>query len=1181
MAQLAEQQYKRLFKAAPWKILVLKPEGYEIVTATEAYLEATLTRESEIVGKTLFEVFPDTPGDPLADGAQSLAASLRRVLSLKRPDVMGIQRYPIRLPDGTFEERFWSPVNSPFLDGNGDVEFILHRVEDVTSIVRESAASHDRGSGHASDPVVVQDVILRSQELRQALSKLQEYEARMRTAERLLNLGAWEFNVQTGQLSWSEQVYDLYDLPPDQAPPDLAGYFDLVHPDDREASRAVYAAFAEQHAPQIEFEHRVIARDRSVRHIKGVGERHRSSDGEIVVGYVQDITAFVGTRHKLDQAERLLRLAGQKVRLGGWRVELDSEAVIWTPETAAIHGRPAGYSPAGVSEAIQFYAPEYRKTIQCAFERCVREGESFDVVCRLQAADGHQPWVRAIGVPDQDQEGRIIAVQGAFQDITPLREAQSRAVEAERQRLNVLESISDAFFAVDSSWIVTYMNQQASVLLERPRDTVLGKNLWEAFPQAINSEFHRHYEVALQLQQTSRFEAFYPPLEKWFDVSAYPIPDGLAVYFRDVTNERARQQHLRLIDAALSRQNDVVMITEADVLDAPDGPRIVYVNDAFERLTGYSKGEAIGRTPRLLQGLETDRKQLDRIRHALHNRMPIRCEVKNYGKAGHSYWIELDITPLFDAGGNCTHFVAVEREITERKQQQDELKRFQNRAQLISRAANDVIWDWDLTNDDVWWNDSITDVFGYTIPDLEPGPESWIFRIHPDDRDRVLKNIHSFLEGDEEYWSSEYRFMKSDGQAATVIDRGFVIRDESGKALRMVGSMIDITERKEMEQQLRESQKLEAVGHLTGGVAHDFNNLLTVILGNSETLAGLLTDPKLLPMVKMTVAAAERGAQLTSRLLAFARRQPLNPEPSDLNQLMGSMQGLIRRTLPESIELEFLPDPELGVAEIDPGQMDTAVLNLVINARDAMPEGGKLTLETANVVLDSEYADRHPEVVPGEYVMVCVSDTGMGMDSATSKRAFEPFFTTKAVGKGSGLGLSMVFGFTKQSGGHIKIYSEPGEGTSVKLYFPRVQAGREPSLQPTTVEAPLQGGTEHVLIAEDNDLVLEHLRNQLLSLGYRVTAVVSGPEALNALQAHDDIDLLLTDVIMPGGMNGRELADRAQEFRPSLRVLFTSGYTENAIVHHGRLDPGVALLSKPYTRLELATKVRMVLDDTS
>ena len=1176
MSQLTDEFYRLLFKAAPGKILVLRAANFEIVAVTDEYLKATMTRGSDIVGKTLFEVFPDNPEDERADGVQNLLLSLKRVQLLKMANVMGIQRYPIRLASGEFVDRFWSPVNSPVFDDAGEVEFIIHRVEDVTAVVQESSQSADIDQ----HPGALQDIILRSQELSQALSKRQEYEARMRTAERLLNLGAWELNVKTNQLSWSEQVFEIYGVSVSESAPKVDQYFELLHPEDREASLAVYDAFAKQHSPHIEFEHRVIACDGSVKYIKGVGERHESAYGEIVVGYVQDITSLVTTRARLNQAEHLIRMAGAKVRLGGWRVELDTGKTIWTAETAIIHDMPADYSPANVDEGIQFYSPEYREVIQNAFDKCVRLGDEFDVICRLQTPTGSRPWVRAMGEVERDRQGKIVAVQGAFQDISALHEAHIKATNAEQQRLNMLESISDAFFALDEHWNFTYLNHQADVLLERPGKELLGKNIWQEFPQAVGSEFQRQYQHAVQHRQTARLQSFYPLLGKWFDVSAYPITDGLAVYFRDVTGERARQEQLRLIDAALSRQNDIVMITEADVLDAPHGPRIVYVNRAFERITGYTRSEAIGQTPRMLQGPETDQHQLRQIRDALRKKKPIRSEVLNYSKSGLPYWLEFDITPLFDNTGHCTHFVAVERDITQRKQQEAKLREAQERFQLISRATNDVIWDWDFVSDTLWWNDSMMHVFGHPQSELELGPESWTNRIHPDDLQQVLESIHDVIDGTEELWSKEYRFLRRDGESAFVIDRGFVIRDDTGKAIRMVGSMLDITERRETEQRLRESQKLEAVGHLTGGVAHDFNNLLTVIMGNAELMSELSVDPVLQPMAKMTLSAAQRGAELTSRLLAFARRQPLDPKATDINQLVTAMKALIRRTLPENIELEFVTDPDLGIADIDAGELDTALLNLVVNARDAMHIGGKLTIETTNAVLDEHYAARHTEVVPGDYVMIGVSDTGAGMTAETVNRAFEPFFTTKAVGKGSGLGLSMVFGFTKQSGGHVKIYSELGEGTSVKLYFPRVKDNALPN-HPAVVDAPLQGGTEHILIAEDDDLVLQHLEGQLRLLGYRVTAVTSGPAALTVLQTRSDIDLLLTDIIMLGGMNGRELADRARNLRPSLKVLFTSGYTENAIVHHGRLDPGVDLLSKPYTRLELATKVRGVLEKSA
>jgi len=380
----------------------------------------------------------------------------------------------------------------------------------------------------------------------------------------------------------------------------------------------------------------------------------------------------------------------------------------------------------------------------------------------------------------------------------------------------------------------------------------------------------------------------------------------------------------------------------------------------------------------------------------------------------------------------------------------------------------------------------------------------------------------------------------------------------------------------DLHARLRQSQKMEAIGQLTGGVAHDFNNLLTVILGSAELLVERLgKDPESRSLAEMTANAAERGAELTNRLLAFARRQPLDPRPTDINRQIADMDRLLRRTLGEHVEIEVVQAGGLWKAMIDAGQLENAILNLCINARDAMPDGGRLTVETANVRLDAAYAASQSEVEPGQYVMVAVSDTGIGMDAATLERAFEPFFTTKDVGKGSGLGLSMVYGFAKQSGGHVRIYSEAGQGTTVKLYLPRAETDQAPVA--AAAEPAIEKGKERILLVEDDDLVRGHVARQLDTLGYEVVAVANGPDAIEALRQRADIDLLFTDIVMPGGMNGREVAERAKALRPGLPVLFTSGYTENAIVHQGRLDRGVHLLQKPYRRQELAAKVRQAL----
>jgi signal transduction histidine kinase/CheY-like chemotaxis protein len=431
----------------------------------------------------------------------------------------------------------------------------------------------------------------------------------------------------------------------------------------------------------------------------------------------------------------------------------------------------------------------------------------------------------------------------------------------------------------------------------------------------------------------------------------------------------------------------------------------------------------------------------------------------------------------------------------------------------------------------------------------------------------LLEREDQILHGPASGTAITYECTRRDG---TVLELRRTATSDGGFVL----TISDMTKRAQAEAVLRESQKMQAIGQLTGGIAHDFNNLLTIVLGNLDTMrAKSKGDDAQLVRIERAIWAAQRGALLTNQLLAFARKQPLSPTAIDLAATMPDLVPLLRRTLGEHIEVRYVETAGLWPAMADPAQLESAVLNLALNARDAMPAGGRLTIELANTVLDEHYAEQHAEVTAGDYTMVAVSDTGTGMTPDVLARAFEPFFTTKHGTRGSGLGLPMVFGFVKQSGGHIKIYSELGEGTTVRIYLPRAltatafdRRGRPP------IELPR--GSATILVVEDEPGVREIAVAILQDLGYRVFEAADGTQGLRVFGEHSaEIDLLLTDVVLPGRVRGRELADRVMAFKPEVKVLFMSGYTENSIVHHGRLDDGVRFLAKPFKREQLAQKV--------
>jgi PAS domain S-box-containing protein len=622
-------------------------------------------------------------------------------------------------------------------------------------------------------------------------------------------------------------------------------------------------------------------------------------------------------------------------------------------------------------------------------------------------------------------------------------------------------------------------------------------------------------------------------------------------------------KRLALYGAVVESANDAIITKTLDGV-------ITGWNKAAEHLFGYTAAEAIGQPIDII--VPQDRKA--EVRGILNrvggNETIAQHETVRMRKDGRPLDVVLNISPLKSANGEIIGASKIAHDITEEKQSREKLRREIEERQRIFETSQDLILVTDSFGNFVQVSPSVKDILGLS-PDDMIGHSATEF-IHPDDLERTRSEMRAARRGAVKR-SFEARYYHYDGHEVTLNWMG--TWSEPVKRHFFIGR--DLTEKQAAEAQFRHVQKMDSIGQLTGGVAHDFNNVLTVITGTIGILADAVADrPDLAAITKLIDDAAERGAQLTKHLLAFARKQPLQPREIDVNALTLEAAKLLHPTLGEQITIMPQLTEDAWPALIDPGQLSTAILNLALNARDAMPDGGTLVLETRNIFLDDGYASMNPDVMAGSYVMIAVSDTGYGIPPELIDRVFDPFFTTKEVGKGTGLGLSMVFGFVKQSGGHIKIYSEEGHGTSVKIYLPRSSGVQETEFE-ALQNAPITGGDEKILIVEDDALVRQYVVTQIRSLGYTALEAANAAEALIIIDADKDIDLLFTDVIMPGNMNGRQLADEAARRRPDLKTLFTSGYTENAIVHHGRLDSGVLLLAKPYRKSELAKMLRTAL----
>jgi PAS domain S-box-containing protein len=641
-----------------------------------------------------------------------------------------------------------------------------------------------------------------------------------------------------------------------------------------------------------------------------------------------------------------------------------------------------------------------------------------------------------------------------------------------------------------------------------------------------------------------------------------------AALMRADEKRRSSEETLRKLFQAVEQSPASIVIT--GLLG-----NIEYVNPKFTRVTGYSSEEVVGKNPRILKSGEAPPDFYRDLWSTITAGREWQGEFHNRKKNGELFWEFASISPVFDEKQKITHFIASKEDITERKRAAEELAKREVYFRSLIEHSLDIVAVIAPDGELRYVSPSGERILGYPAADL-PGLNAFDL-IHPDDRSLAEGKFRRSLETGTKFEQLEVRIRHRDGSWRTLSFIGRPLPPETGMRGLIINAR-DQTDRQQLEAQLRVSQKMEGIGRLAGGIAHDFNNLLTAILGYSELMEAQLPDDEdLRSSLHEIHRAGERAAALTRQLLAFSRKQVLQPRLLDLNTIVSEVEKLLRRLIGEDVKLVTRLDPALGSVRADPGQLEQVLMNLAVNARDAMPEGGTLTVETANTVLDAGFAAGNPGARSGEYAALTVADTGIGMSDEVRNHAFEPFFTTKEQGKGTGLGLATAYGIVKQSDGYITVASEPGRGTTFRIYFPRATGaaapsglGERPALSPR--------GTETILLVEDESGVRRLSCTILEAQGYTVLEAASGDEALEIARSHaGEIHLLATDVVMPG-MSGRVLWDRLRVLRRDPRVLFMSGYTDDAIARHGVLEPGIAFLQKPFTPFSLAQKVREVLD---
>jgi PAS domain S-box-containing protein len=879
---------------------------------------------------------------------------------------------------------------------------------------------------------------------------------------------------------------------------------------------------------------------------------------------------------RLNEREEEFRLILEATQVGVWHENFTSGEVRWSEGLEALLGVEDTAFTGTYDELISLVHPADRKGVEDSVKRSLGGDGSFAGDFRILRPDNTTRWLAGKGKVSFDEQGKPVSRFGIAIDIQERKEADEKLRASEQRYRELFENNPHpmwfyeietlAFLNVNNAAVAHYGFSREEFLrmtlkdIRLPEDTpILINDLANFTPSQIHINSQRRHRkkdsTIINVEVTSH------------DILFEGRNARLAMV-NDITERKRAEAALLASEQRFSEAFNLSPLP-MHIVNLED-TRYIYVNDSFLQATGFSREDLLGRTGDELN-LWVSAKERARIFKVFRENHKLSNLEFRYRRKDGEIRTGLGSSELITLDGK-TCALSVINDITERKRAEEDRDRF-------FTVSRDMLCLMDFAGYFTRLNPAWEKTLGYTNEELMA--KTYIHFVHPEDRRATLEQGEKVLKG-ENVQAYENRYICKDGSIKWLL---WSLTSYPEQQL-VYAVAHDITERKRAEEEwkkaeenLRQAQKMDAIGRLAGGVAHDFNNLMTAVIGYSE-MALRKTEPEspigndILEIKK----AGERAASLTSQLLAFGRKQMLQPKILNFNAVLENIHKMLRRLIGEHIDIAVIPEPSLGLVKADPGQIEQVIVNLAVNARDAMPDGGKLTLETANVQISDEYAFNHMEVTPGHYVMFAMTDNGLGMDVKTMARIFEPFYTTKELGKGTGLGLSMVYGIIKQSGGHIAVYSEPGIGTTVKLYLPRVD--EEPALPaPATDLALPKPKNVTILLVEDERVVREMTAKILRDLGYDVMVAENGKQALEVAEGNlPKIALVISDIVMPQ-LGGKELVDKLLQLKPSLKIIFISGYTENAMLHQGVLDENLIFLQKPFTYDSLTGRVREALDD--